>query len=919
MHVPVMFIIGWVLFPCPCWPQVTTTIPLDDYQQVRYVSISTGSDIEGDGSMEKPWKTLQWAMNNILDVSSTNQYAVLVASGTYTASVDPVMTITSHVHTFGGYSPDEWKRDINNNRTVIDGENARRCVFLKSNTGLDGFTITRGRSKDGAGLASEYMSAAIISNNFIINNHATYSGGGFACSGAIVKDNLIADNYAANTGGGVVASTNIVLDDNMIVNNRSNESGGGVTLRYIYSCTVSNNIISDNYAVVEGGGVYCVDSSADLVRNTIINNTAKESGGGVYCLSSSFHGRNNTIKGNESRFGGGFCFVESGSQYLINNIIEGNSAFAEGGGIFSKYSGFTLIGNAIRNNDTKDYGGGIYCVSSSARISGNKIANNSSGKCGGGLYHGGNGSLSFENDVIYGNSSPIGGGFYFREKSYFDPGTVTCINETITGNSAVDGAAAFCCDSSPMFKNCIFWNPGSEINPGLKIEYSCIQGGYPGKGNIDGSPKFLDQKNEDYHLQEGSSCIDGGTGTDSPEMDLDGNLRPLGQEVDIGAYEIPAIPGSREHQPRTWFVQPDAPLNGDGKSWEKAYRTIGEAMRDPDIGTNDQVWVAEGVYHESIIMESTVSLYGGFKGDEITLIERNYIDHPSVIEAKGTNHSAVVISMAGKAAIDGFTIQNGRGVSGGGVYCNLSSPVFANNIIRENSALDDGNGTGWGGMGGAIFCRDSDPIITGNNIVNNSSQIQGGGIFCSFCKVILSKNCIDGNISDYYGGGIYLSQTSAIINDCIVVNNVAREGTAISCYYSPPIIINTTISKNRSTRSGSGIYCLWSAPTIKNSIIWGNGKELNLIDSLPTVSHSDVQGGMYGDKNINLDPLFVDSSRGDFHIQKMSPCKGSGNGPDMDSLVSLYDIDGDPRTGATCDIGADEYVEPSIIWDWSGY
>ena len=46
----------------------------------------------------------------------------------------------------------------------------------------------------------------------------------------------------------------------------------------------------------------------------------------------------------------------------------------------------------------------------------------------------------------------------------------------------------------------------------------------------------------DYHLREGSPCIDAGTSEGAPTTDIEGNGRPYGAAFDIGAYEMGECP-----------------------------------------------------------------------------------------------------------------------------------------------------------------------------------------------------------------------------------------------------------------------------------------------------------------------------------------------------------------------------------------
>ena len=47
------------------------------------------------------------------------------------------------------------------------------------------------------------------------------------------------------------------------------------------------------------------------------------------------------------------------------------------------------------------------------------------------------------------------------------------------------------------------WGGGGELN----INYSNIQGGYDGVGNIDSNPQFCDPENGDFHLAESSPSV----------------------------------------------------------------------------------------------------------------------------------------------------------------------------------------------------------------------------------------------------------------------------------------------------------------------------------------------------------------------------------------------------------------------------
>jgi len=89
------------------------------------------------------------------------------------------------------------------------------------------------------------------------------------------------------------------------------------------------------------------------------------------------------------------------------------------------------------------------------------------------------------------------------------------------------------------------------------VAYSNIQGGWPGTGNIDAAPMFVDPDNSDFRLQTGSPGIDAGHNwaiAGITDTDLDGNPRFAADRidfdpgcgipvvVDMGAYEYQGEP-----------------------------------------------------------------------------------------------------------------------------------------------------------------------------------------------------------------------------------------------------------------------------------------------------------------------------------------------------------------------------------------
>nr|HDM59669.1 right-handed parallel beta-helix repeat-containing protein [Bacillota bacterium] len=79
--------------------------------------------------------------------------------------------------------------------------------------------------------------------------------------------------------------------------------------------------------------------------------------------------------------------------------------------------------------------------------------------------------------------------------------------------------------------------------------------------------------------------------------------------------------------------------------------------------------------------------------------------------------------------------------SGGGIFCEHSSPTIENNTISGNSADDGG--------GGGIKCCDGSPTISNNTITDNTAHY-GGGVCCQYSSPTIIDCILWGNGDDLY-------------------------------------------------------------------------------------------------------------------------------------------------------------------------
>lgn len=285
------------------------------------------------------------------------------------------------------------------------------------------------------------------------------------------------------------------------------------------SPTIENCMITGNDGSVSGwggAGIYCYDHASPAIRDcTIVSNSAGMGGGvyGEYYSNPSFV--TCTISRNSASYVGGLCLWYESSALLQGCTISENQSTAsgsDGGGVYiGDYNSLRIENSSITNNVASD-GGGICCW---------------------------NGTLTLINSVVAGNQAlgGYGGGIFVARRS-----TLTILNSTIADNAAGWGDGLyFGAQCTTAITNAIVWDDEPlflATTWTVPITYSDVKGGYPGIGNINADPLFVDAAHHDYHLQAGSPCIDSGMQDGAPEIDIDGEPRPMGTEVDIGADEF---------------------------------------------------------------------------------------------------------------------------------------------------------------------------------------------------------------------------------------------------------------------------------------------------------------------------------------------------------------------------------------------
>lgn len=269
-----------------------------------YVSSNFGSSVPDgndtyDGSMAKPFATVQKAVDTIAASGDTTKKYTIYVDGT----VEPLYADTDfNDGTFIsiiGTTPSNLDLTIKglsaDSRAVLNAKQKDRNygrVLTSKNTSLtlENLKITGGKVNNSGGIS--IISGNLTLKNCVVTKNESSDGGGgihFDGENLIVYGSEISGNIGAS-GGICVArdSAKTKIEKSKIIDN-SARSGGGLDLAgesTIEDCEISGNKAKSSTGGgggVGGGLILSIDNkSCKIINSVISNNTAGENGGAIY-------------------------------------------------------------------------------------------------------------------------------------------------------------------------------------------------------------------------------------------------------------------------------------------------------------------------------------------------------------------------------------------------------------------------------------------------------------------------------------------------------------------------------------------------------------------------------------------------------------------------------------------------------------
>ncbi|MBN2270396.1 MAG: right-handed parallel beta-helix repeat-containing protein [Sedimentisphaerales bacterium] len=379
---------------------------------------------------------------------------------------------------------------------------------------------------------------------------------------------------------------NSVIDGLTIIDGYALPGGGAIYCDQasptIRNCTINRNVAGrDGYSSGYGGAIYC-DRAAPTIRNCTMTRNVAGWGGAIYCRDSGGITIEDCIFIDNSATEGAGAIYLKGDGTIAGCVFRGNHSAWKRAGALRIREGNVIItdcifeGNCAFSADDPDggRGGGMAIAWSEAFLTNCLFAGNMALQGGGAIsFHGSD--LTVENCTFADNRAPLGNALHgCPELNYPSPSDV-------------------------HIKNSIIWGePGhivleDHVDSTLLLTFCGTAGVWPGSGNIDADPCFVDpgfwgsngtpeDANDDfwvdgdYHLKSQAGRWDSNEGrwvmegVTSPCIDAGDPMSPIGFEpfpnggrINMGAY------GGMAEASKSYFGEPPCEtivagdINGD--------------------------------------------------------------------------------------------------------------------------------------------------------------------------------------------------------------------------------------------------------------------------------------------------------------------------------------------------------------------
>lgn len=411
-------------------------------------SVPDANDTTGDGSMAKPFATVQKAVDTIAASGDTTKKYTVYVDGTVEPTYADTDLSDETFISIKGTTPSNLDLTIKGlsavSKAVLNAKQKDRNygrVLTSKDTSLtlENLKITGGKVNDlGGGIYIESGNLT-LKNCAVTKNESSNGGGGIHFGG----ENLIVENSEISGNNGDTGGICVVEDSaktkikNSRIKNNVARSGGGLELAgtsTIEDCEITGNKAESSTGGFggSGGGLILAfnNKSCKIKKSVISKNTAGESGGGIYINGGTLSLESDAaISENTAEKDGGGIYINAGEAGLSDCTIKANMAGGNGGAIYASCEYSTTTVNIAKKNDSDDI-----------------VIEENNAKRGGAFYGADNARFVMNAGKVSGNystgSTPEhGGGAMFLWGGTSKYSTFTMNGGEIIGNMAKNGGA----------------------------------------------------------------------------------------------------------------------------------------------------------------------------------------------------------------------------------------------------------------------------------------------------------------------------------------------------------------------------------------------------------------------------------------------------------------------------------------------
>ena len=310
----------------------------------------------------------------------------------------------------------------------------------------------------------------------------------------------------------------------------------------------------------------------------------------------------------------------------------------------------------------------------------------------------------------------------------------------------------------------------------------------------------------------------------------------------------------------SWYVDDDAPLDGDGTTWLSAFQYLQDGLAAAEPG--DVIRVAAGVYKPdrdaghpagtgdraaSFQLRTGLALNGGYRGaydgsglppDDRDLDAFEAVLSGDLLDNDGSewtnyeeNSFHVLVSSAvdGTAILDGFTVRSGNANDqemphdagggmrneGGGTPTLVDCTFIYNRSFWGGAMENHGSSPtitrcrfnhNYGDNGGAINTLTGHPALSDCEFTSNSSFFWGGAMFNRGQSNPVIERCVFSENTGERGGAIGNEDGEATVRDCVFSGNAAAgSGGALASLRASLVLERCSFVENDSGSEGGAM------------------------------------------------------------------------------------------------------------------